>query len=269
MDSRAQGIVIAVACISFVGSIAVANVCPAKQDQTLDPRTSGAKVVEAAVQKIEESDGIFPDDNQFLRRIAYVESKDGTDASTYRAGYYGGIWQVDELGFQDTQNTNSHHDLAEKFAEIQAMFGIDWTKVTWRDLEKPFYSALAARLLLSNSNKTIPSSSEIQKQAEYWKTYYNTENGTGTEQKFVTDVMALNQLTSKGWCILLAYLYVVIKLYTQNVYVIPIVTNVYACASEKKQRGTCMMALNVCDSYPLIISRSPVHECLHVRKAWR
>ena len=87
-----------------------------KQDFTLIPQGSGKKVVEATVGKIQNS-GIFPDDCGFLRRIAYVESKDGNDLKTYRKGYYGGIWQVDEIGFYDTQNTTAHPKLKDKFAK--------------------------------------------------------------------------------------------------------------------------------------------------------
>lgn len=32
----------------------------------------------------------------------------GEDSSTYRKGYEGGIFQMDSIGFKDTQNTASH-----------------------------------------------------------------------------------------------------------------------------------------------------------------
>lgn len=40
---------------------------------------------------------LFNNDRLFLRRLAYVESRDGTDPKTYRQGYDGGIWQVSTL----------------------------------------------------------------------------------------------------------------------------------------------------------------------------
>ena len=55
--------------------------------------TSGSEVVEAVVDRITSS-CIFPDDKEYLRRLAYVESTDGTQPDTYRSGYHGGIWQV-------------------------------------------------------------------------------------------------------------------------------------------------------------------------------
>ena len=62
-------------------------------DQTLVSGASGTAVAKAAVAKV-LSCGIFPDDHGVLRKIGWVESKDGTDPNTYRPGYNGGIWQV-------------------------------------------------------------------------------------------------------------------------------------------------------------------------------
>jgi receptor-type tyrosine-protein phosphatase Q len=157
---------------------------------SLTPGATGKAVAEEAVSKISNS-GIFPSDNRFLIRVGYVESKFGTDPGTFRSGYYGGIWQVDQVGFLDTQNTKSHPGLVAKHKGIKDNFGIDWKTVTWKDLTKPFYSALAARLLLSNKPGAIPDT--VAAQATYWKKYYNSDhpNAKGTEQKFKDDVKAL------------------------------------------------------------------------------
>ena len=53
----------------------------------------GAEVV----AEVSKKDWLIRDlspDHKFLCRIAWVESKYGTDPRTYRTGYYGGIWQV-------------------------------------------------------------------------------------------------------------------------------------------------------------------------------
>ena len=169
-------------CAFFVSCNAV--------DETLTAGVSGSAVVHAVVRRIEDSN-IFPSDNQFLRRIAYVESKDGTDSGTYRSGYHGGIWQVDEVGFRDTQDTTSHPGLNVKFDKIQRKFGINWREVKWEDLRKPLYSGLAARLFLSNVLEGIPIASDIRAQGQYWKEHYNTDDGEGTVDKFVEDIEAL------------------------------------------------------------------------------
>ena len=180
---------IAFVCVNLVLILAVPEASGQdEQNQTLIAKGSGTDVVEATAEKIHMS-GIFPDDRGFLRRIAYVESKDGTDPNTYRDGYYGGIWQVDEIGFEDTQDTMSHPGLVNKFAKIKAEFGIDWSSVQWKGLEKPFYSGLAARLFLSNIPEAIPC--ELDEQARYWKKYYNTEAGKGTVQRFIDEVNEL------------------------------------------------------------------------------
>jgi len=65
----------------------------AMSDTITTPKGKGANVVADVVSKINSS-GIFPPDNKFLCRVAWVESKYGTDSGTYRDKYYGGIWQV-------------------------------------------------------------------------------------------------------------------------------------------------------------------------------
>ena len=161
------------------------------QDLTRTPGSSGTPVVLATVGLIRES-GVFQDDRQLLRRIAWVESRDGTDSQTYRQGYHGGIWQVDLIAFQDTKNIT--FGLNSTFREIQRHFGIDWQSVQWEDLRKPLYSALVARLILSNVTLTesIPLASDVAAQASYWRRHYNA---VGTEPRFIADVMALEEGT--------------------------------------------------------------------------
>ena len=177
-------------CVSAVLLFGIWLVETQRQDSTRVPESSGSAVVQATVALIQNS-GIFPDDHQLLRRIAWVESKDGTDSGTYRQGYHGGIWQVDVIGFRDTQNTTAHPGFDAKFREIQQEFGIDWPSVQWEDLRKPLYSGLATRLFLSNVVESIPFASDVAGQASYWKTYYNTNLGAGTPETFIEDVMAL------------------------------------------------------------------------------
>ena len=57
-------------------------------DLTLTERATGKAVVDAVVDIITQS-CVFDNDRLMLRRIAYAETRDGTDSSTG-----GGIWQV-------------------------------------------------------------------------------------------------------------------------------------------------------------------------------
>lgn len=178
-------------CISlvllFLFCIWLIEVKAQSQDSTRVPESSGSAVVQATVTLIRRA-GIFPDDHNLLRRIANVESKDGNDAGTYRKGYHGGIWKVNQTGFQDTQDTTAHPGLDAKFRAILREFDIDWPSVQWEDLRKPLHSGLAARLYLSNTEDPIPN--DVTGQALYWKTYYN-RNGNSTQEKFIRDVKAL------------------------------------------------------------------------------
>ena len=108
-----------------------------------------------AVARIQQS-GAFGSDNDLLRRIAYVETRDGTAQDTFRDGYYGGIWAVDEDNFLRTQNTAINSRLPAKLQQIQNLLQISWMGVSWMDLQKPIFSALAARLVLFLADSAIP-----------------------------------------------------------------------------------------------------------------
>ena len=76
--------------------------------------------------------------------------------------------------------------LKKYWDQIKAKLAIDWTETTWNDLEKPMYSGLAARLFLARISAPIPT--DLESQAQYWKTHYNTAAGKGTVKKFIDDV---------------------------------------------------------------------------------
>ena len=147
------------------------------EESLLQEGGAGASVVLLSVVRIRQS-GIFSDDNDLLTRIAYAETRDGTAGDTYRDGYHGGIWAVDESAFLSTQNTAADPSLTGIFEDIQQEFGIYWPSATWSDLRKPFYSALAARLVLFITPVTIPPSTDVQGQANFWVQYYNSGGST-------------------------------------------------------------------------------------------
>merc|ERR1711955_163493 len=157
---------------------------PAKVKQGTKSRklvegAKGEKLVKEVIKLVEDALG---ETNGFLLKVALVESRFGNDPDTVRKGYDGGIFQVDKIGFKDSQDVRSHPGLGRKFAAIKQAFGIDWSKVSWKDLRKPLYSAIAARLYLLNKPGRIPSS--LQGQASYWKHHYNSGAGAGTVDKF-------------------------------------------------------------------------------------
>ena len=84
----------------------VLSSCPSCTDLTLIAGSSGSSVVLATVRLIDKS-GIFVNDYQTLRRIAYVETGDGTSQSTYRQGFNGGIWAINETAFNSINFNNT------------------------------------------------------------------------------------------------------------------------------------------------------------------
>ena len=161
-----------VALVLVLFSAQSSTVCAQLEESLLQERGTGAPVVLLSVVRIRQS-GIFSDDNDLLPRIAYTETRDGTASDTYRDGYHGGIWAIDESAFLSTQNTAADPSLTGIFEYIQEEFGIYWPSATWSDLRKPFYSALAARLVLFTTHMTIPAKTDVQGQANFWVRYYN------------------------------------------------------------------------------------------------
>ncbi|XP_046567540.1 serine-rich adhesin for platelets-like [Haliotis rubra] len=140
------------------------------QDQTRVPGASGEEVVEAVVSRIRES-CTFSHDKLFLRRLAYVETHDGTDPKTYRPGYDGGIWQVDESKFNLTKASSKAGALLPK---IKYVFGIDWSITRWEDLRQPMFSGLAAALYLASLTEDIPQGT--QDQATFYFRHFRNDN---------------------------------------------------------------------------------------------
>ena len=159
-------------------------------DLTLKPEITGRDVVDTVIDQIKRSE-IFGNDFGYIRRIAAVESNYGLDhAKTFRPGYHGGIWQMDEAIFEKTKDTSSYPALNEKYDEIDSEFDIDWPNVKWEDLRKPFHGGLASHLYMNTcANESIPSS--VQDQARHWKNNYNREEAH--EEKFVERVIDIEE----------------------------------------------------------------------------
>ncbi|OQV23167.1 hypothetical protein BV898_02901 [Hypsibius exemplaris] len=132
---RALGVVWVYCCVGLINGQA-----------DLVTNGSGSFTIESAVNRLNRA-RIFSDDHQFMRRVAWIMTKDGGDPKTFRQGYNGGIWQIDKDEFFLTQTNpvaiRMYHP------KIQSKLGISWPDVHWSDLRKPFYSLLAARLKLA------------------------------------------------------------------------------------------------------------------------
>ena len=154
---------------------------------------AGAEVVEACVQKLQDAE-LFPDDKKLMRRIAFIMSRDGNPPIQLRND--GGIWQVSHFAFDDTKDP-AHIRLPKKYQNLQNVLKIKhWSNVTRTDLEIPMYSAIAARLYLSNYSESIPPSYDIKRQTKYWWNLYMKNHEAlpiMSEQDFVNSVRILEK----------------------------------------------------------------------------
>ncbi len=115
----------------------------------------------------------------FLVEIAMVETKGGKywDKTTY-AGM--GLTQIDKIGFDDTiKRTSDKHK-----EQVLNYFGVDLDKCEWVELRhNPRLAFIITRLFLLLRKGRVPDT--IEARANYWKRYYNTVAGKGTEEKYI------------------------------------------------------------------------------------
>ena len=157
-------------------------------ERILQYGSNGTTAVLLSVAHLEHS-AVFSNDNGFLRRIAYAETRDGTSSSIE----FHNIWAVSQEGLEQTKISN-HPTLNVKRKLIAQELDIDWLLIEWDDLKRPFYSALAARLLLFLAPELIPDFSDIPDQAQFWKQYYNVD---GSLSEFIG---AANELEGQNNC---------------------------------------------------------------------
>ena len=175
-------------------------------DMTVVEGAVGTNVVIATIAKIEAAQ-VFDSDRRFLRRIAYVETRDGESPPAGEGDDYGGMWHVSRSDFERTQQderlADTRKEIEQTFQEIEA-----WDTVKWEELNKPLWSALAARLVIRlaelNSMIDIPTSSDVKGQGVFWKNYYNE---AGDVDRFQTDVETLTESESKKHCLHDKYCY--------------------------------------------------------------
>ena len=159
----------------------------------------GSKVVEAVIDRIARSE-IFENNFGYIRRISWVETKDGLEKLTFRPNYHGGLWQMDEKVFKQTKDINTYPALTKKFARIQSEFQINWVSVQWNDLRKPLHCGLAVHLYMFTRAERIPLN--IKDQAEHWKRNYNRKHKQVVT--FVDEVVKIESMKLKGSCITIA-----------------------------------------------------------------
>ena len=162
-------------------------------DQTTVPGSNGVNVVRAVLSRLDESrvfeqSGNADLTNVFLRNMAYVETRDGRNLPQGAIAIDGGIWRITPMQFQQTQRLSSRH--THVYDAIAAYFGQDWRDLEYRDLQKPLYSGLAARLYLTYvaDYSIIPPTA---RQGLFWSEKF--KEGKGDLQVWIAAISLLQQ----------------------------------------------------------------------------
>ena len=152
-DNMEHGVALAVVFLMALSQCAKPQDCRRQLgqfDRTLEAGAKGTSVVEAVVNKIEESE-IFSDDFGFLRRMASFESNNGATANSGE----GGIWRVSMAVLQEIK---SYPEFPELEAEIEEKFCLRWSETVGsrHRLDVPLYSALAVMMVVRLRGHEVP-----------------------------------------------------------------------------------------------------------------
>ena len=160
-------------------------------DLTLQRGANGTEVVRSVESKLSSTSLFYnlitPNEKevyeQFVREMAYVETRDGEDSSE------GGIWGVSRELFQQTKQYNN----PRLFRAISSIFCIDWDSVSYDDLRTPLHSGLAIRIhlfsLYGSFSQKLQATSTEEGKARYWIQHFS---GTST-QLWVTRTQQLRR----------------------------------------------------------------------------
>ena len=160
---------------------------------------SGPTVVEAVLDVIKNSD-IFPLDHGFMRRIAYVETRDGTNLSniTYKNEDHNkiGIWGLTGFFLQNMRRRLKRHssereyqNLVTKSGKICEEFGVNVTSENL-NLRNPLVSGIAAYFytLYQTVVRNVTWPEDFETQASFWASDFRIEDDNTTFKKGVMEL---------------------------------------------------------------------------------
>ena len=143
---------------------------------------NGPDVVEAVVKKLNDS-CIFPPDHGFLRRIAYVETRDGTNITENtnvrtihkRIGIWGLTnYTLHNMRLELQRYSSKYPDLIANSTKIYRRFGVNMTGNEKLNMRIPLVSGIAARFYLEYltvlRNEELPE--DLARQAFFWASHY-------------------------------------------------------------------------------------------------
>ena len=149
---------------------------------------TGPDVVNAVIHVIECS-GVFEDDNGFLRRLAYVETRDGVNKTGTS------IWG--NTAMDDISNSILTSNYTMIINQICEKLGI-YVPIARRNVKQPLVAGVLARFYLhvvtNVSKQNIPPAEDIWGQATFWESYYKKND---ISAKSVDFIVAVNKLEGK------------------------------------------------------------------------
>ena len=188
-------------CIAAFGTILLTAVVLG-MDETVDNDASGADLVHAVIIKLStcQETNFNISDHHFLRRIAYVETKDGVEKYDNENELYG-IWAVNRVTFSIVNA--AIENLSNKCGHLSSP-GCFLSDLSFDCARKPLYSGLIAKLYLRNYEQQIPTSDNITGQAQFWHNNYH--GGGGGPEKFENDLRDnISLLEGRSASVLLYY----------------------------------------------------------------
>ena len=150
--------------------------------------TSGSEVVNQVLDIIECS-GVFEDDNSFMRRLAYVETKDGTEGQGTT-----GIWNVtvQHLKAMNYSVVLRNAELSKVSNKTCTELGVNIIRAVRnperQDLRNPLLSGVVTRFYLYYvavvNDQQIPPAEEESRQAKFWKLHFKMNAETAKIEHF-------------------------------------------------------------------------------------
>ena len=150
--------------------------------------TSGSEVVNKVLEILECSE-VFEDDQNFMRRLAYVETKDGTEGQGTT-----GIWNVtvQHLEAMNYIVVVGNASISEVASQTCTELGVDIIRAVRspnsQDLSNPLVSGVVARFYLHYvtvvNGQQIPLAEEKGGQATFWKSHFKMDAETATTDHF-------------------------------------------------------------------------------------
>ena len=154
--------------------------------------TSGSEVVNKVLEIIECS-GVFEDDHSFMRRLAYVETKDGTEGQGTT-----GIWNVtvQHLKAMPYRVVLGNTELTKVTGQICIELGVNILKTVrnnkLQDLSNPLVSGVFTRFYLYYvtvvNDTQIPLAENISEQATFWGAHFRMSADEATIHHFTSRV---------------------------------------------------------------------------------